>query len=154
VLGVWMTPSENSEGSCQRDARWRTHEIGVRFSLGATRSRIIALVLRGAVGLLVAGTLTGFALSLALSKLVSAHLYGVSPRDVTVAVAACDVVGNGVRRGAAAGMARRRHNPLGSAALRIARRNDHEASDLSAVTAAHRALAIPACQIADVRGVP
>jgi ABC-type antimicrobial peptide transport system permease subunit len=74
------------------DAQLRTHEIGVRISLGATRSRIMALVLRGVLALLVAGTLGGLALSLALSKLVSAQLYGVSPRDVTVAAAACAIL--------------------------------------------------------------
>ncbi len=74
------------------DTQQRTREIGVRISLGATRSRIVTLVLRGALGLLIGGTIAGLALSRALSKLVASQLYGVSAGDVTVAAAACAVL--------------------------------------------------------------
>lgn len=71
------------------DTQQRTHEIGVRISLGATRSRIMMLVLRGALGMVIAGTIVGLGLSRGLSKFVAAQLYGVSAGDTTVVVAAC-----------------------------------------------------------------
>jgi len=71
------------------DTQQRTREIGVRISLGASQARIMTLVARGAIGLLIGGTIGGLALSRAFSKLVASQLYGVSDSDVAVAAAAC-----------------------------------------------------------------
>ena len=59
----------------------RTHEIGVRIALGATRSGITAGVVRQAVLLGALGVAIGAAGGLALTRLLSAMLYGVSATD-------------------------------------------------------------------------
>ena len=71
------------------DTQQRTREIGVRISLGATRSRIMTLVLRGAFGMVIGGTVIGLGLSRGLSTLVAAQLYGVSATNAAIVAAAC-----------------------------------------------------------------
>jgi predicted permease len=70
----------------------RTREIGVRISLGATRARIMTLVLRGALGMVIGGTIAGLALSRMLAKYVASQLFGVNGSDVGVAFVACAVL--------------------------------------------------------------
>jgi predicted permease len=59
----------------------RTHEIGVRLALGATPSRVRALVLADGMRLTAAGVVVGLAGALALSRLLTAMLFSVSSRD-------------------------------------------------------------------------
>jgi putative ABC transport system permease protein len=73
----------------------RTHEFGVRVSLGATTRDVLALVLKEAVGLILAGMAIGLAAAVGLSRLMSSmlasvhtldpstgvNLYGVAPLD-------------------------------------------------------------------------
>jgi putative ABC transport system permease protein len=59
----------------------RTQEIGVRMALGATRADVVRLVVGQAVGPLAAGLVLGVLASLALTSVLQAQLYGVSPRD-------------------------------------------------------------------------
>lgn len=59
----------------------RTREIGVRMALGADRSRVIAMVMRQAGRMLVAGGLAGLALVYFTGRLVSGFLYGVGVYD-------------------------------------------------------------------------
>jgi putative ABC transport system permease protein len=59
----------------------RRNEIGVRVALGATRGRIIALVLREAALLLGIGLVLGTALAAWAGEAAAALLYGVTPRD-------------------------------------------------------------------------
>jgi predicted permease len=68
-------------GVISYSASRRTHEIGVRMSLGATRQDILLLVIRQGVWLAVAGSIAGLAGALLLSRLMAGLLYGVQPND-------------------------------------------------------------------------
>ena len=59
----------------------RTRELGLRLALGAQRSDILTLVLRGAAALLLTGIATGLVLSLAAARLLRTFLFGVHPHD-------------------------------------------------------------------------
>lgn len=59
----------------------RRHEIGVRMALGAQRADILQLVLGRGAKLTVIGIFAGLAATLALTRLLSAELYGVSTTD-------------------------------------------------------------------------
>ncbi len=59
----------------------RTHEIGIRISLGANRTDVLRLVLRQGMAAAVAGTAVGVAGALLLSQLMTRMLYGVGPSD-------------------------------------------------------------------------
>jgi putative ABC transport system permease protein len=64
----------------------RTHEIGIRVALGASRSDVMRLVLGQGLRLTVIGLALGLALSLGLTRFLAGLLYGVSANDpVTVA---------------------------------------------------------------------
>jgi predicted permease len=76
-------------GVISYSASRRTHEIGVRMSLGATRSDVLLLVVRQGMWLAVAGSVAGIAGALLLSRLMAKLLYGVQPTDpVTFAAVA------------------------------------------------------------------
>ena len=74
VIGIY--------GVMSYTAARRTQEIGVRIALGATRADVLRLVASRGMGLVAAGLLLGVAGSLALSRLIAALLYGVTPHDV------------------------------------------------------------------------
>jgi putative ABC transport system permease protein len=59
----------------------RTNEIGIRMSLGASRSDVLLLVLRQGMVLSLVGTAAGAAGALLLSRLMTKMLYGVRPTD-------------------------------------------------------------------------
>ena len=59
----------------------RRNEIGVRMALGASRGRVIALVLREAVLLLVIGLTLGTALAAWAGQAAASLVYGMTPRD-------------------------------------------------------------------------
>ncbi|HTX34595.1 MAG TPA: ABC transporter permease [Bryobacteraceae bacterium] len=59
----------------------RTAEIGVRMALGASRGKVMGMVLRQGAGLALAGLVLGLAGALALTRLIAGWLYGVSPVD-------------------------------------------------------------------------
>jgi predicted permease len=78
----------------------RTREIGVRMALGAQRSDVLRLILGQGVKMALVGVAIGTSLAFGLTRLMSAQLYGVSPRDpltfaavalvlIAVALAAC-----------------------------------------------------------------
>lgn len=68
-------------GVISYSASRRTHEIGVRMSLGATRGDVLLLVVRQGMWLAVAGSVAGIAGALLLSRLMAKLLYGVQPTD-------------------------------------------------------------------------
>jgi predicted permease len=59
----------------------RRHEFGIRIALGAGAAEIRRLVLRRALILVVAGLAVGLGAALALSRVIAAHLFGVSSTD-------------------------------------------------------------------------
>jgi putative ABC transport system permease protein len=61
----------------------RTREMGIRMALGAQRSHVIRLVVRQGMVLTLIGILVGLGASLALTRVMSSLLFGVSPTDVT-----------------------------------------------------------------------
>ena len=66
----------------------RTKEIGIRAALGAARSAIVLLVLRKGIVLALIGAVIGFTAAFGLTRLMSSLLFGVSPADPLVYVAA------------------------------------------------------------------
>jgi predicted permease len=62
----------------------RTNEIGVRVALGADRSNILALILRGASVLVAFGLLVGVPLSLVVDRFLSHQLYGLNQYDPVI----------------------------------------------------------------------
>jgi predicted permease len=66
----------------------RRNEIGIRLSLGATRTQIVQLVLRDSVPLLAIGLAIGLPLTSAALRGAEALLFGLSPTDVPMLVAA------------------------------------------------------------------
>ena len=59
----------------------RTHEIGVRVAMGASRSHVLALVLREGLWIALSGIAAGSVLSLMLARTLAGFLFGVGPRD-------------------------------------------------------------------------
>ena len=66
----------------------RTGEIGVRMALGADRSDVMSLVLRGAFLQILVGLAIGIPIAIACSKLIAAQLYEVKGWDPLVLGAA------------------------------------------------------------------
>lgn len=78
----------------------RTHEIGVRIALGAQRSDVLRLVLSQGTKMALIGVAVGIAVALALTRLITNQLFGISAHDpltftgvalvlILVALAAC-----------------------------------------------------------------
>ena len=60
----------------------RSAEIGVRMALGAQRSQVVWMVLRGSLLLCAAGVVLGLPLAVAAGKALESSLYGMKPLDV------------------------------------------------------------------------
>ena len=59
----------------------RNREIGVRLALGATRAKILGMIFKEGALLVAGGIIAGFAIALALARLVASQMYGVNERD-------------------------------------------------------------------------
>jgi putative ABC transport system permease protein len=68
-------------GIMAHSVRQRTNEFGVRIALGATSRDIQHLVLRRGAVLIAAGLIIGLGASLALTRVISSVLWGITPTD-------------------------------------------------------------------------
>ena len=59
----------------------QTRQVGIRMALGATRGDVLRLVLRGGLTFITAGLVLGALAALALTRLLSSLIYGVSATD-------------------------------------------------------------------------
>jgi putative ABC transport system permease protein len=80
VMAMWITVV-GLYGLTADSVVRRTRELAIRFALGATERRLVALVLREAVVLGLGGVACGLVLALALGRLVSQMFVTVSARD-------------------------------------------------------------------------
>jgi predicted permease len=70
----------------------RTNEIGIRLALGARAQQVLAMVLREASWLAVAGVVVGLVAGLALVRLIRTMLYGLKPWDPVSVIAAAGLL--------------------------------------------------------------
>ena len=70
----------------------RTHEIGVRLALGARRTDVAKLILRGGIGMAVVGSLLGCAAALVASRMIESLLFNESARDPWIYAGASVVI--------------------------------------------------------------
>ena len=70
----------------------RTHEIGVRMAMGASRESLRSMILRRGTGLALAGTGLGIVGALALARLLESLLYQIPPRDPLTYVGVCAIL--------------------------------------------------------------
>ncbi|MBV8807649.1 MAG: ABC transporter permease [Acidobacteriaceae bacterium] len=71
----------------------RMREIGIRMALGARPSQVLSSVLRRTVVLCAIGLSIGITITLAVGRLLSAVLYGISPRDPLTYITAVLMMG-------------------------------------------------------------
>ncbi len=65
----------------------RTREIGIRLAIGANRGDVLGMVVGRAARLAASGVLIGLAGALALTRVLSSLLYGITPSDPATLVA-------------------------------------------------------------------
>jgi hypothetical protein len=63
-------------------ASQRTHEIGIRLAIGATRGQIVRLVAQDGLALVLLGVALGLVATLACSGILSRFLFGVPAHDL------------------------------------------------------------------------
>jgi predicted permease len=70
----------------------RTGEIGIRMALGANRSNVVGMVLRGVLAQLGVGLAAGLPVALAGGRLLSSQLFGVKSHDPVIVASAAIVL--------------------------------------------------------------
>jgi ABC-type antimicrobial peptide transport system permease subunit len=65
----------------------RRREIGIRMSLGADRSRVLAQIMKQGLMLTAIGVVAGLAAALGVNRLLASLLFGVQPTDPITLVA-------------------------------------------------------------------
>jgi putative ABC transport system permease protein len=59
----------------------RTREIGIRMAMGAQAADVLRMVVGQGMKLAIAGTVIGVALAVAIARVISSMLFGVTARD-------------------------------------------------------------------------
>jgi ABC-type antimicrobial peptide transport system permease subunit len=72
----------------------RTHEIGIRMALGASRADVLRLILMQGLRLTAAGLVLGLALAFGLTRFIAGMLYGVSAMDPSTVIAVIALLGS------------------------------------------------------------
>jgi predicted permease len=70
----------------------RTRELGIRIALGARRSDIVAVVLRGSLMVVAIGVTIGLAAAFGAARWLAGLLFGVAPYDLAILTAATTVL--------------------------------------------------------------
>lgn len=65
----------------------RTHEVGIRMALGAQKSHVMRLIIVKGMTITMIGIVLGLTFSIALTRLMTALLFGVTPTDTPTFVA-------------------------------------------------------------------
>lgn len=65
----------------------RTHEIGIRMTLGAERRDIVLLILGEGLRMAIAGVAVGIPAAFSLTRLMRSQLFGVSDHDLLTFIA-------------------------------------------------------------------
>src|SRR5690349_15933587 len=73
--------AQNKSGIETASSSQRTHEIGIRLALGSSMGMVLQLIIGEGMKLVLIGCAIGLIGSLALSRLLQALLFGVSPAD-------------------------------------------------------------------------
>jgi predicted permease len=81
-----MLASIGTYGVMSYSVSQRTQEIGIRMVLGAQPRDVLRLIVRGGIGLVVAGILAGLALAAILARGLSSLLYGIGGFDAEVSL--------------------------------------------------------------------
>lgn len=71
----------------------RSREVGIRIALGASRARVVGLVVRRGLWLTGAGIAIGTLVALVLTRFLDSLLYGVSPTDMWTFAAVAGLLG-------------------------------------------------------------
>ncbi len=86
LIAVWLA-ALGLYGVLASDVAQRTHEIGVRLALGASRDLVSAMILLKGTALVFAGLVFGLAGAIALARWIGSLLFGVQPVDASVLAA-------------------------------------------------------------------
>lgn len=70
----------------------RTNEIGIRMALGASRAKVVQLILQGAFTRVAIGLVLGIPLAIGAGRLISSELYGVSTWDPVALIVAASAL--------------------------------------------------------------
>jgi putative ABC transport system permease protein len=70
----------------------RTREIGVRLALGAQRQAVLRMILGQAVRMALTGVAWGLIAAVALTRVLSSFLYGVTATDIPTFAAVCGLL--------------------------------------------------------------
>jgi putative ABC transport system permease protein len=81
---AWLLAIIGVHGVLSYSVAQRVQEIGVRMALGAEPRDVLRLVMREGITVAVIGLAAGIGLAFASSRVLSAMLYAVEPRDLTV----------------------------------------------------------------------